>query len=126
MRPFLEVRAGIETLARAGVDVTIGEVGRGGLMVRDTVSGQRYRAVAGEFQGAAFVLGADIASVADSHLLPSSSGVTPRDIRSRVRTGVHWQGEKTALFYGLTYLGKEFEDQDSGQFVGSIRLDFNF
>jgi hypothetical protein len=126
MRPFLEVRAGIETLARAGVDVTIGDVGRGGLMVRDAVSGQRYRTVAGEFQGTAFVLGGDIASVADSNLLPSSSGVEARDARSRLRAGVHWQGEQTAVFYGLTWLGKEFEDQNEGQLVGSVRLDFSF
>jgi hypothetical protein len=126
MRPFLEVRAGIETLARAGVDVTIGDVGRGGLMVRDTVSGQRYRAVAGDFQGTAFVVGGDIASVYGSNLLPSSSGVEARNARSRLRAGVHWQGERTALFYGLTWLGKEFEGQNEGQLIGSVRLDFSF
>ncbi|MCD1626125.1 MAG: lipid A-modifier LpxR family protein [Paracoccaceae bacterium] len=126
LRPFLEVRAGVETLARAGVDVTIGGVGRGGLMVRDSVSGQRYRAIAGDFQGTGFVLGGDIASVADSNLLPSSSGVEVRDARSRLRAGVHWQGEQTALFYGLTWLGKEFEGQSEGQLIGSVRLDFSF
>lgn len=126
MRPFLEARAGVETLVRAGVDVTIGEVGRGELLVRDPVTGQRYRAVSGDFSGTAFVLGADIASVANSAFLPSSSGVTARDSRSRLRAGVHWQGDRAALFYGLTWLGKEFEGQDEGQFVGSIRVDLKF
>lgn len=126
MRPFLEARAGIETLVRAGVDVTFGEVGRGELMVRDSVSGQRYRTIGGDFTGYAFVLGGDIASVADSQFLPSSSGVEVRDMRSRLRAGVHWQGRQMAAFYGVTWLSKEFRGQDEGQFVGSIRLDLNF
>lgn len=126
MRPFLEARAGIETLVRAGVDVTFGELGRGELMVRDSVTGQRYRAITEDFSGFAFVMGGDIASVADSAYLPASSGVAARDLRTRLRAGVHWQGGQMAAFYGLTYLGKEFEGQDEGQFLGSIRLDLNF
>ncbi len=126
MRPFLEARAGVETLVRAGVDVTIGEMGRGELLVRDTVTGHRYRTMPEGFRGFAFVLGADIASVASSEFLPSSAGVQVRDARSRVRGGMHWQGGPAALFYGLTWLGKEFVGQDEGQFVGSIRIDLNF
>jgi hypothetical protein len=38
---FLEVRAGVETLARVGVDLTIGTLGQDGLRLRDQVSGQR-------------------------------------------------------------------------------------
>ena len=126
MRPFLEARAGVETLVRAGVDVTFGEVGTGGLMVRDAVTGQRYRTIAGDFSGFAFVMGGDIASVAGSEYLPAASGVDPRDMRTRLRAGLHWQGDQMAAFYGLTWLGKEFEGQDEGQFLGSIRLDLNF
>jgi len=126
MRPFLEARAGVETLVRAGVDFTIGEVGRGELMMRDATTGQRYRSIAGNFKGFAFVMGGDIASVADSEFLPASSGVEVRDMRSRLRAGVHWQGNQMAAFYGVTWLGKEFRGQDEGQFVGSIRLDLNF
>jgi hypothetical protein len=126
MRPFLEARAGVETLVRAGVDVTFGEVGRGELMVRDGVTGQRYRTIGADFSGFAFVMGGDIASVSDSQYLPASSGVEVRDMRTRLRAGLHWQGDQMAAFYGVTWLGKEFEGQDEGQFLGSIRLDLNF
>ena len=47
VRPFVELRAGAETLARVGVDVTIGTLGRDGLRLRDQVSGQRVAAVNG-------------------------------------------------------------------------------
>ncbi|MDX5384144.1 MAG: lipid A deacylase LpxR family protein [Rhodobacterales bacterium] len=126
MRPFIEARAGVETLLRAGIDVTFGDLGQGELLVRDPVTGQRYRSVKGDAGGYAFVMGGDIAAVSDSVYLPSSSGVAVRDRRTRLRAGLHWQGERTALFYGLTWLGKEFEGQDEGQVLGSIRLDLNF
>jgi len=45
LRPFLEARAGNETLARVGFDLTFGDFGRGALQVRDSVTGQRYRAL---------------------------------------------------------------------------------
>lgn len=126
MRPFLEARAGVETLVRAGVDVTIGGGTGSELLVRDGVTGQRYRVIPGEDAGFTFVLGGDIASVYDSAYLPAASGVVPRDMRTRLRAGLHWRGEKMAAFYGLTWLGKEFKGQDEGQFLGSIRLDLNF
>ena len=126
MRPFLEARAGVETLVRAGVDVTIGALDGGELLMRDAVTGQRYRVMPQDDAGFTFVMGADIASVHDSAYLPAASGVAPRDIRTRLRAGLHWQGEQMAVFYGLTWLGKEFKGQDEGQFLGSIRLDLNF
>ena len=126
MRPFIEARAGAETLLRAGVDVTFGALGQGELLVRDPVTGQRYRSVKGDAAGYAFVMGADIAAVSDSVFLPASSGVQALDRRTRLRAGMHWQGDRAAVFYGLTWLGKEFEGQDEGQVLGSIRLDLNF
>ena len=126
LRPFLEGRWGVESLLRAGVDLTLGDVGRGGLLSRDPVTGQRYRTVAGDFSGFAFVMGGDIAAVSDSVYLPASSGVELRDLRTRLRAGVHWQGDRAAVFYGLTWLGKEFRGQEEGQLQGSLRLDFNF
>ena len=126
LRPFVEARAGVETLVRAGVDMTIGNLGQGDLLIRDSTSGHRYRTMPDAGDGVAFVLGADLASVADSAFLPSSSGVLPRDTRGRLRAGVHWQGGPATLFYGLTYLGKEFQGQDEGQVIGSVRIDINF
>ena len=43
LRPFVEARAGVEDLARVGFDLTFGSVGRRELMIRDTVTGIRYR-----------------------------------------------------------------------------------
>ncbi|MFC3117576.1 hypothetical protein ACFOHS_01790 [Jhaorihella thermophila] len=45
IRPFAEMRAGDETLLRVGADVSFGAFGDGGLMARESVTGQRYRVV---------------------------------------------------------------------------------
>ena len=126
IRPFVEARAGVETMLRAGADLTIGGVGRGELLVRDPVSGQRYRTVQNKVPGYSVVLGGDIARVHDSAYLPESSGVTHTDTRSRLRAGLHWQGEKSSVFYGVSWLGEEFEGQQEGQVVGSLRLNLDF
>ncbi len=127
LRPFVEGRVGVESLIRAGADLVIGEVGLGGLMVREPVTGHRYRVIEDEGQGLSFVLGADIAHVADSAFLPESAGYDLTDARRRVRAGVHWQGQKGSnLFYGVTWLDKEFEAQREAQVVGSMRLQLRF
>ncbi len=126
VRPFAELRAGDETLVRFGADVTFGGFGLGELMVREVVSGQRYRAVRSPNTGLSLVVGGDIACVADSIHLPESRGYELTSHRDRLRAGVHWQGEGASAFYGLTYLGKEFEAQDEGQLVDSIRLQYEF
>lgn len=126
LRPFVEARAGIETLVRAGVDVTIGQPGPVELLVRDPVSGHRYRTMPAQGSGPRFVLGADLAAVQDSALLPSSYGLQARDTRGRLRGGVHFQGGPAMIFYGLTYLGKEFTGQREAQVIGSVRIDINF
>lgn len=123
LRPFLEARAGNETLARVGFDLTFGDFGRGALLVRDSVTGQRYRAIESEWTGFSFVLGADIAHVLDNEFLPDNDPVSLDESRERVRAGVHWRSETgVSAFVGVTYLGKEFEGQDEGQYVGSLRL----
>jgi len=126
MRPFLEGRAGVETLARAGVDVTIGSLTQGELLVREPITGQRYRTVRGNAEGHAFILGADVAAVEDSVFLPGGTQAAPTDTRTRVRAGWHWQTKRGGGFYGVTWLGKEFKGQPSGQVVGSLRLDYSF
>lgn len=126
LRPFAEVRAGDETLLRAGADLTFGSAGRDALQVRDPVTGQRYRAVQGSRQGVSFTIGGDMAYVADSVYLPESRGyrLTPR--RDRLRAGLSWQGEGASAFYGLTWLGREFEGQAESQLTGSLRLNLRF
>jgi len=127
LRPFVEARVGIETLVRAGADITFGSLTRDELLVREPVTGQRYRVVREEGAGTAFVLGADIAHVADSELLPSRGGLRPEETRARVRGGVHWEGQGGgAVFYGVTWLGEEFEGQREGQIVGSLQFRLRF
>ncbi len=126
-RPFIEARAGDETLVRAGGDLRIGSFGRRDLMLRDTTTGQRFRGAAGEVEpGISVVLGGDIARVFDSIYLPDGEAATLTDTRHRVRAGVHWQGAASSAFYGVTYLSPEFEQQDEGQVVGSLALNFKF
>jgi len=127
LRPFAEARVGVETLVRAGADITIGGLTRGELLVREPVTGQRYRAVREAGGGTAFVLGADIAHVEDSAFLPSRSGLRIEETRARVRGGLHWEGrEGGAVFYGVTWLGEEFEGQREGQVVGSLQFRLRF
>jgi len=127
LRPFVEGRAGVENILRAGADLTIGQMGRGELLVRDPVTGQRYRAIRQVDAGYSFVVGGDIAKVSDSVYLPASRGYRLTDRRERVRAGVHWQGESgQSAYYGLTWLGREFKAQSGGQLVGSLRLKLAF
>ncbi len=127
LRPFLEGRAGVETLARAGFDLTFGELGKNELLIRDPVSGHRYRVIRQDWEGFSFVLGADIARVADSVYLPALGGLELTETRSRARLGMHWQGKNGAsVFYGLSYLGEEFKAQPEGQLIGSIRVNWRF
>ncbi|MWD26702.1 DUF2219 family protein [Aquicoccus sp. SCR17] len=126
LRPFVQGRWGLETLARAGFDMTIGPAGTGELLVRDAVTGQRYPSIKRDQPRPSFIMGADLAHVGHSVLLPESRGLELTDARLRVRSGVHWQSRWGRFFYGLTWLGREFEAQPEGQIVGSLRLDLDF
>jgi hypothetical protein len=127
IRPFIEGQAGIENLMRAGVDFTYGNIGKGELLVRDHTSGHRYRVIQNSAnKGFSFVAGADIAYVSDSTFLPQNRGYNLTDHRDRARVGVHWQGEDASAFYGVTWLGKEYDAQPNDQVVGSLRVNFNF
>lgn len=127
LRPFAEARVGLETLVRAGADISVGSLTRGELLMREPVTGQRYRVVREDGGGTAFVLGADIAHVEDSALLPGRTGLRLEETRTRVRGGVHWEGQGGgSVFYGVTWLGEEFEGQREGQIVGSLQFRLRF
>lgn len=127
LRPFVQAQAGVESLVRIGGDLVIGSLGRDDMMVRESVTGQRYRTVEGtRDQSVSFILGGDVARVFDSALLPENGVATLSEDRSRLRAGVHWQGEKASLFYGVTYLSKEFDQQPEGQLVGGLNLNVKF
>lgn len=126
LRPFVELQGGTETLARLGGDLHFGALARDEVLVRDAVTGHRYRIRRDKEPGWAAVFGADFAYVSDSIYLPASSGVTLSDTRSRVRAGVHWQNDSLGVFYGLTWLSKEFEAQKSAQTIGTLHIDIVF
>ncbi len=126
LRPFIEGRAGDETLARIGADLLIGRVGQKDLLLRDVTTGHLYRGTQDAARGGTFVLGADIAKVESSIYLPASGGYVLTDTRSRLRAGLHWQSGKRSVFYGVTWLSEEFVGQPEGQLVGSVRIRWRF
>ncbi|UTH47770.1 DUF2219 family protein [Loktanella salsilacus] len=127
LRPFVEAKAGAEDMVRAGADLLIGKVGQSDVLLRDVVTGQLYRGTQGDETGVSFLLGGDVAAVKDSLFLPSSQGYVASPTRTRARAGVNWQPVPgISFFYGATYLSREFEAQDEGQVVGSLKLNFNF
>lgn len=75
LRPYVEGRLGLENLLRLGADLRIGALGRDVVMSRDTVTGHRYQVGRLDGRGAAFILGADVAYVDDSELLPENRGI---------------------------------------------------
>jgi len=125
-RPFAEAQAGVETLLRAGLDLHFGRAGQGALMLRDPVTGHRFAVNTGATPGFAGMLGFDAAHVADSHYLPGSGGFALTDVRLRARAGILWQGRRSSVFYGVTWLGREFEAQPEGQLLGSVQIKVRF
>ncbi len=125
VRPFVEAEAGLETLLRAGVDLTWGQLGTGRLRLRDPVTGQRVPALWGPPEaGLSVTLGADAAAVADSAFLPDP-GPAPEP-RMRLRAGLAWQGAGWSVFYGATWLSPEFAGQREGQVVGVVQIGRRF
>ena len=125
LRPFVEATLGVEDSLRFGADLVIGRGLQNDLLVRDAVTGHLVRGSGTDDTGFGLVLGADYAAMGDSVYLPEDEGFVISD-RTRLRAGVHVQGERGAIFYGLTWLGKEFEAQDEDQVLGSIRLQLDF
>lgn len=127
LRPFVELQAGAETMARAGFDLTLGSLGQGGLRTRDPITGQRLEGIVGASDGGwSFLFGADIAAVESSVFLPEDRGYTVEDTRHRVRAGVNYGFGSSNVFYGITYMSEEFVGQPEGQLVGSLSLGLQF
>jgi Uncharacterized protein conserved in bacteria (DUF2219) len=131
LRPFVAAQSGAETLLRAGGDIVVGGAWDGALMLRDSVTGQRYTGVdgntqGGQTQGLSVTLGADIARVFSSQYLPTGGNAALSENRARVRAGLEWQSAYGNIFYGMTYLAPEFDGQDEGQLTGSLNVNFGF
>ncbi|MDA9208063.1 lipid A deacylase LpxR family protein [Octadecabacter sp.] len=125
--PFAEAQVGVENFVRVGADVLVGQALLGDLWLRDSTTGQLYSGIEPNSAGYGFVVGADYTFLEDSAYFPSSFGTNAADERLRVRAGVHARyGNGYSYFYGLTYLGEEYEGQTQGQVVGSLKLNFNF
>jgi hypothetical protein len=125
VRPFVELRGGVETLARAGVDLAWGTFGTRRVTIREPVTGQRVPALWGpREEGLSVTAGIDAAAVGDSVFL-SDDGLTPEP-RVRVRGGLRWQGERWSFTYGAAWLSPEFEGQREGQVVGLFQLGVDF
>ncbi|KAF0677210.1 lipid A-modifier LpxR family protein [Profundibacterium mesophilum] len=123
LRPFAQVHVGVESLARAGIDLLIGHGSGAPVFTRDPVTGHLMRGPAGRSDGpgAGLAAGADIARVWHSDLFEGSP-VRTRDWRGRARLGISARLGGYGVFYGVSYLGPEFEGQGGGQLVGSLRL----
>ncbi|WP_234872471.1 lipid A-modifier LpxR family protein [Allitabrizicola rongguiensis] len=127
VRPFAEAQAGAETYIRLGADVLIGQYWVDSLPLRDSSTGQLYRGIAGNrTPGLSFLVGGDYAYVFDSVYLPSGEIPELANNRGRLRAGMYAQGDQVGFFYGLTWLGREFEGQPHNQVVGSLRIDIMF
>ncbi|MEQ8896784.1 MAG: DUF2219 family protein [Roseovarius sp.] len=128
LRPFVEARAGVETLVRAGADFTLGQFGQGGLLVRAPVTGHRYSVIQeAPYSGLSLMVGADTAYVHSSEFFPSSGPTQLNETRNRARAGLHWRSRAgSSVFYGLTWLDKEFATQREDQVVGSVQLRIKF
>ena len=127
IRPFVQAQYGVEDMLRVGADLIIGPVGQNDLWLRDSPSGQLYSGVESPRAGNSFVMGFDYGLVGDSAYFPASFGTVAEDERLRARAGLHSRfGDRISFFYGLTYLSEEYVGQPEGQFIGSLKLNFNF
>ncbi|MEI4473626.1 lipid A-modifier LpxR family protein [Frigidibacter sp. MR17.24] len=127
LHPFLEARAGDETLLRAGADLSLGRIETGAIWSRDTGTGLRYVSAAGRARpGLQLQLGVDLAQVLDSAYLPGSGPARAADTRLRLRAGLASRAEGFGVFYGLGWLSRDVVGQPSGQLVGALRIRFDF
>ncbi len=126
LRPFVEAQIGVETLARVGADIRLGNFDNESFLLRDPVTGQRVVAIAGDTTGGwSFSAGGDVAYVHESVLLPDN-GPAPEDIRFRLRGAAHYGFGPVDFSYGVTYLSEEFVGQEEGQLVGSLSMLLRF
>lgn len=114
LRPFMAASTGLETLGRVGVDIAWGgATGRLRMPVTGALMG-------GSGKGWQFGAGVDAARLWGSDLIPDGSAVTLAPTRYRARMSIGRRiGDHRATF-GLGYLSPEFEEQASGQWIGTV------
>lgn len=124
-RPFAEIRAGVETYARLGFDMILGPGPETTVPARDVTTGQVLWLTGQDARGWTLIAGGDVAHVFDSLYLPEDRADIDNP-RVRLRAGGMWRGDRFGLFYGVTWLGEEFEGQREPQITGSIQIDLRF
>lgn len=106
--------------------LTLLNIAGGTLLVRDSTTGLHYTGIQGDRPtGFSLLPSGDVAYVANSRYLDTPV-IVKKDMRARIRAGLHQQFLCGALFYGATYLNEEFESQLEGQIIGSLSASFQF
>ena len=127
LRPFAEAQIGVESYVRVGFDAIFGKNVSENFFVREPITGHLVTNVRhSDDRSYGFMLGGDVAYVGDSKLLPQDRGYEARKSRPRARASFLYEGENSGFFYGVTWLGKEFEGQTNSQVTGSLNVKFNF
>ncbi len=128
-RPFIGAQAGYETFGRVGFDLISGGYAQAERFVRDPVSGFLQPSSprrAGRMDDMSFLVGADYTYVGHSDFFPDWSDVEMKKQRVRVRAGFQTRISSASVFFGFTYLGKEFNSQVESQTIGVFSLEFPF
>lgn len=120
VRPFVAARTGAEKLVRAGIDLAWPDPPA---LQRRPVTGALHSAPLGGVQIGA---GVDVAHVAQTALIPAGSAVTATPRRYRARLSLGFPVGNTRAELGLAWLSREFETQQTGQFVGTLGLTWAF
>ncbi len=127
LRPFFEAQVGVETYLRGGVDLRFGDPFNGDMFIRDVVTGNLFPGIRDDQPSNwSFGLGADVALMGENFYLQRSKRIKTTLLRPRVRAGIYYQGDRLDLFYGVSWLGREFTRQPEGQVVGAISLRYRF
>ncbi len=136
MRPFVEAQIGVESYVRAGADMYLGQLRTAFSPARDGVTGFPMP-LTGRLASepwpsgrrapqTGIMVGADAAHVANSAFLPGDEPAPPRRLRLRARAGGLWQVRQAQVFYGVTWLGREFATQPEAQVVGALHVGLRF
>ncbi|MGB0659951.1 MAG: lipid A-modifier LpxR family protein [Mangrovicoccus sp.] len=126
LRPFGILQTGLENLVRAGVDMLIGPNGVPMTLTRNDTTGFLIWPGKDAPVGWTGLVGGDVSFVMESDLLPEHRGYETTDFRPRLRAGAVYQGASWRGFYGITWMGEEFEAQPESQLVGSIQIGYRF
>ncbi|MFB2593734.1 lipid A-modifier LpxR family protein [Paracoccus sp. p4-l81] len=126
LRPYVAAQAGYETSATAGFDLIVGPAAHAPYWVRDVITGTPVSVNSHERRGFSLVAGADVTRLKDSVFFPDYGDVKLKKTQHRARMGVLWRADPVSVFFGQTWLGRQFEGQVEPQRLGVLALDIRF